>query len=485
MTDRRRSLTQAILAAFVPLSFLLALFAWGLASPIGASPDDDYHMSSIWCAQGPREGLPEVLLSSHICFAFHQAESAQCSEGESTGLVESDRGNFTGTYPPLYYVAMSVFASSDVAASIIAMRWFNALVFVSLATALTWLVRRSNRGPLIWGSAVVLVPLGMFLIPSVNPSSWAITGATVLWLSLVAFYRERSPRRRAALAGLAIISTVLASGARADAAVYSGIAAVIAAVMSFERSRRFLVSSTLPAALALVAFAFFRAAGQAAIVSPVASDGNTSALLQLNLVRLPELWAGALGTWGLGWLDTDLPGLVWFTMISAFAALVFWGLRELDWHKGAGLIVIAVVLVVVPMYILVHDRVLVGEYVQPRYIYPLLVMLVGISLWRMRRDDLVLGRVQHFLLIAAVALANATALHTNLRRYITGNDVLGINLDVGAEWWWSGPIGPMAVWSIGAVTFTASLVGAAVLVRKDLRWPRANWRSSREVNLDI
>ena len=40
---------------FAPVLALIALFAWAFASPIGAGPDDDYHLVSIWCASGGSE----------------------------------------------------------------------------------------------------------------------------------------------------------------------------------------------------------------------------------------------------------------------------------------------------------------------------------------------------------------------------------------------------------------------------------------------
>ena len=41
------------------LSAILTLSGWALSSPIGSSPDDDFHLPSIWCGQGFRDGLCE------------------------------------------------------------------------------------------------------------------------------------------------------------------------------------------------------------------------------------------------------------------------------------------------------------------------------------------------------------------------------------------------------------------------------------------
>src|SRR4051794_13144876 len=74
----------------IPLLALVALGAWALSSPVGASPDEDYHLTSIWCGQGIEAGqceaadapsnrkIPASLLYGPKCFAFHPETSAQC-----------------------------------------------------------------------------------------------------------------------------------------------------------------------------------------------------------------------------------------------------------------------------------------------------------------------------------------------------------------------------------------------------------------------
>jgi hypothetical protein len=52
----------------------------------------------------------------------------------------------------------------------------------------------------------------------------------------------------------------------------------------------------------------------------------------------------------------------------------------------------------------------------------------------------------------------------NIRRYVTGDDRQGLDLNAGAEWWWQGfPVGPVWVWVVGSLAFAGLL---AVL------WPR-------------
>jgi hypothetical protein len=63
-----------------------------------------------------------------------------------------------------------------------------------------------------------------------------------------------------------------------------------------------------------------------------------------------------------------------------------------------------------------------------------------------------------FAIFGALAIANFVSLHVNLRRYLTGADQQGLNLDEGTEWWWTGfPVGPNAIWAIGSLAFAGLL----------------------------
>src|SRR5690348_5934701 len=100
---------------------LLALGSWAMASPVGASPDEDYHLVSIWCSHGERPGLceaptadsalvPARFLQSN-CFAFHPEVSAACTRQVADDvMVRSGRGNFAGVYPPVFYWVDGIFA---------------------------------------------------------------------------------------------------------------------------------------------------------------------------------------------------------------------------------------------------------------------------------------------------------------------------------------------------------------------------------------
>ncbi len=467
----RPTLRSRIVAIVVPLAMLGALLAWAVSSPPGSSPDDDYHMASIWCAGGNVDGrceatdsdeynrLPGDLVKAAKCFSFYPDQSATCPLPDR--MLVTNRGNWVDhSYPPYFYAVMSIFVTDDLSTSIVLMRSFNAVLYVGVLTALFFLLPRQRRPLLVWGALISIVPLGMFLIASVNPSSWAVLSATGLWLAAWGYFSQTGLRKWL-LGGLAALLLLLGAGARADAAVYGVLALIVASVLGFRRDRRFAIDLLLPIGLAVVAVLLFFSGGQSAIVSgdTAVADRPLSlaSLAFVNAKLLPQLWAGVFGLWGLGWLDTTMPGVVWVTTLTLFGALSFWGLKTGGMRKWIALAGMAASLVAVPMYILIHDAVIVGSYVQPRYIYPLIIIFGGVALVGLTRGNLGLSGVQSVVVAAGLATANSIALHVNMRRYTTGLDIQNFNLNSPIEWWWNVPVTPMVVWAAGSAAFALVL----------------------------
>ncbi len=475
---RRPSLASTVGVAAL---LLIALASWALSSPVGSTPDDDYHLTSIWCGLGERPGVctagadagervvPRDVAVKAVCYAHKPADSAEC-QGKDFGEDPTDvtttvrNNSFDQLYPPVFYFVMSTLVGTNVEISVVAMRILNAVLFVGLATALFLLLPARRRSTLVVSLAITLTPLGMFLIPSTNPSSWAIISAAVLWLALLGYF-ESEGRRKVALGGLALLATVLGAGARADAAVYAGLAVTVVIILTFRAKRAYLLSTLLPVGLVAIAVAFYAVAGQArASITGLAPHGDNSinliSLAVVNLLNVPDLWVGVFGHWGLGWLDTALPAVVWVGGFGAFCAALAFGFANVNRRKVIAAALVVAVLWLLPTVLLVQTRATVGGYVQPRYIYPLIIILAGLALLATRYDATTLPRFPVLLGVAILAGVHAVSLHTNIRRYVTGNDVGGINLN-NSEWWWNLPVSPMAVWVIGSLAFGGALVLAA------------------------
>lgn len=481
--------------AFAPVLALLTLTAWVFASPIGAGPDDDFHLVSSWCAgptaaetclptETPRERLVPAALDDIECFAYDPTVSAAC-QGDDwswsiTELTQSDRGNFVGAYPPVYYAVMGMLTGADIQLSALAMRLVTVLLFLSITVALWMLLPLRLRAPLVWGWLITTVPLGMFLLGSNNPSAWAMIGVGSSWLALLGWFETSwadDRRRKLALGALFVLSVLMAAGARGDAALYVGFGIALVLVLVAVRQRRFVIDAILPIVMGLVALAFFLSArqsqsglggftggsnrsgvGDGVVGIPLDPDAPERALtgfglFAYNLLNVPFLWAGTLGEWALGWLDTSMPAIVSAATVAVFVAVGFAGIGRMWGRKALALSALVIVLIALPVYVLQAGGDVIGEQVQPRYILPIIVVLGGLLVLTRTTGEITFTTPQRFTMVAALAGAHFVALHLNMRRYITGIDGASVNLDAGAEWWWAGPVEPNAVWLLGSLAY--------------------------------
>ncbi len=455
------------------IAIFVSLAAWALASPVGSSPDEDFHLISSWCGQGLRSGVcepgtdaatrsvPKVLEESP-CFAFKPQVSAAC---QSTGYASSDksfavtaRGNFTGTYPPVFYFVESLFVGNDITRSVIAMRIANAALFVILIGTVYATSTPGLRRPLILGASVTMVPLGMFLVPSINPSGWAVLSAITLAVSVLGYLTAQDRPRRIVLAILSAVSLLIGAGARGDAAAYSLIAIGASLILCMRWQGAFVRRAIYPVVLAIVAALVFLTTGQSGAVDHPAAVHLYPQNFVKDLFDVPDLWVGALGKWGLGWLDTYMPPYVWVMAAGLFGAVLFATLSGTGRRHALAVGLVGLATWIVPTYVQYLAAAPVGTGVQPRYILPLMVILAVIALARLDGPAFRLSAGQRWVIVIALATANAEALYMNLRRYVTGTGGSSINLDVGGQWWWSIPVPPLGVWAIGAASFCLGLI---------------------------
>jgi hypothetical protein len=479
----RSTLRTRWTSILVPVAAFVALLAWVFASPIGAGPDDDFHLVSTWCA-GPTaaetcEEAPSAdgtrvvpqALARIACFAGHAEVSAACQENafdwDLDVVVETRRGNFSNAYPPVYYAVNGIFSGADVQTSAILMRIFTVVLFLAIVVVLHRLLPHHLRPALVWGWLISTVPLGLFLIGSNNPSAWAMIGVGSSWLALLG-YLETEGRRRVGLGIVFALSVILAAGSRGDAALYAGLGIALVLGYAFRARRDFFLAAILPIAMGLVALAFFLSSRQAGsgisgfsgssasgeIEPENLAEGLTGfAQLAYNLLNAPFIWVGNFGEWGLGWLDTSMPAVVPLAVTAAFVASAFLGLRRVTPRKAVLVVGVFLVLWLLPVYVLQQGGGVVGEQVQPRYLLPLVVMLAGMLLLAVPRRTLGMTAPQRYVIATALTGAHLVALHMNIRRYVTGVDDAGFNLDTGAEWWWTLPLSPMAVWLVGSIAY--------------------------------
>ncbi|WP_165350362.1 DUF2142 domain-containing protein [Xylanimonas protaetiae] len=484
-SPRRPSSKTLVWALLLVVGALLVVIAWATASPPGSSPDEDFHLASIWCptpldgscdtriAEGelqPGESrtqvlVPQVVLASAICTAFHPENSGACVDDLTNNLYWTGRVD-NGLYPGGFYDVMHWFVGPDVQASVTTMRIANGVLAIALFTATALLLPRPSRRLVTYGYLAVSVPMATYLIASINPSGWAFTGVAVAWAGMHGFVTQPHRRRRYALAGLALVGALIGALARADAGAYLGVAAAGIVALHFRSVKEKLWIVALPAAVTFIGLIGFLSASQTDALGGMAGttgpgDGD---LLFSNVLALPQLLIGAQAE-ALNWVDTPVPAIVWVPGVLLAGALALFGMRSVELPKGLALFGLVSVYVVLPVLLLQRSGMWVGVEVQARYIAPLVPVIMATALWNpSSRGTFRLTVPQTILAYLTLVVGNSVMLHVQIRRFVTGLDVHGLNLSRYVEWWAS-PISPMFTWLLGSLGF-AMLAAALFLVRR-------------------
>jgi len=469
------------------VSLVLVGIAWGLSSPVGSSPDDDFHLPSIWCAPtapddlcrdlGPssRDGFRRVEVSASLgpdvaCYRYQMFESAGCQRLGTSDVIETTAND--DLYPGGYYFLMGSFAREGVAQSVVLMRLINFVVCVALLVASALLaparIRRSAAVALIATS----VPMTLFLFSSTNPSGVVIASSSAIWMMLHALLEPAERRARVLQVAVLVVAATLALTSRSDAGMFFVIAA-IAVAFSQPRARLKEIASHRVVIILLAASAVFMAialisrfpdAGIGIGMQRADYERSLGEVFFYNVVNLPLMWTGGLGGQGLGWLDTPIPLVVSFVAVPLVVFLIVLGYREASTGGRRSVAWLLGMLVVIPFYVMASDRSLVGEIFQARYLLPLLPIAVMCALesTRFARGEVSL-RSAAFVGVVALSIAQAAALHANMRRYVTGVEIRVLDLDANREWWW--PWGPSA-----NVVLMMGVVGFTVVAWRIARW---------------
>lgn len=467
-----RSRVRWILAFLgAPVLALCVLICWSLASPVGSSPDDDFHLPAIWCGLGERPGLCEAVddstdrlvptaLVNAPCFAFHPEVDASCWQPDQTGLTKVARANADGLYPPLFYAAMAPFASTNVEGSVVAMRIINSAFAVGLLSAVFFTLPRRIRPALLVSVVATCVPLGLFLFASTNPSSWALLSAAVVWVCVYGS-TQTSGRRRTTLLALAVFGGLVGAGARADAAIFAVFGAAVGLFVGWRTHRRQWAPAIGVVAIAVISAVFYLNAGQSgAAVDGLSSDAPKLSLSEhvSNFLETPSLWTGALGQANLGWLDTRMPAVVWVLSTAVFAGALFVGLRHVSRRRAIAVAAALAATWIVPFVLFAQSNARVGTMVQPRYILPLMIIAVGVASLR-RNAERAWSPMRYGLAALSLLVAATVALHQNIQRYTIGSSARkGFDPGANAQWWWTSAPAPIVVWLVGSIAFAGLLI---------------------------
>jgi hypothetical protein len=482
-TRRRPRLGAKIRRAGLALACVAALaclgLSWSLASPIGASPDDDFHLASIWCLAGDRdlcrrtgetveEGVERVLVPPELgpgitCYALQPTVSAGCqAEYLREDGLRAGRAN-DGLYPEGWYRLMSPFASANVEFSVVLMRMVSWLLALSLLVGALALASSTLRWQFGLALITTLVPLGVFLFASTNPSGIAIAGVASYWCAATMFMNASRLRDRRGLGvtALLLMSAALVLAARTDGGLFLAVTSLVVLISAGGHRLRAARRPALLAGVSIVGLLAVAAGTQSqrwAEGLGVEPENSLAASVFESLLELPNR---VFGVGPLGWLDTPMPALVSVLMLLSIGGTLLIGIGVATRAKWLAVGIAAGAIVVLTTVVLVS-----GQNVQPRYVLPLVPVLVATSL--SGSFGVALSRGQTFVLVGMVVVAHSAALHRTIRRFVSGIDVGGPDLGESVEWWWSAGPGPMVTWVVGSIAFTFVATLLALLVIRDV-----------------
>lgn len=464
-----RALILRIAAAF---SLLLVLLGWSVASPLASSPDDDYHLASIWCSEfsyeypctavpvengGVSVVVPAVVIESHVCYAFQPLATANCVDLVEDTMRLTDRINqVQGLYPGGFYTAMSLFASNDYTASVFTMRMVNALIVAVLLGAFLIIGRPYLQRSALLVLPVMFVPVALFLFASTNPSSWTIAGSLFFFLfGMNAVSRGASHRIRYVSLALAIISAVLAMSSRVDASAFIFLIAIVVVVLARRTALVEFKSSSIGLVLTgVVALGYFfvQGLGPAGSSTTIGESKYVGGLFFTNILEIPGFLGGAVGAAPLGWLDTRMPGLVATVGLLMVGGLVFWGLAVMDRRKAIATAFLALAAFGVPVVLAQQQRIEVLDFVQARYLLPLLLVLVIVIVTTY--PPIVRERfpvVPHAVMATMVGLSGMAALWATYHRFAFSEEIPFFARELEPKW----------TGLLGAGSFVSLLIGIA------------------------
>lgn len=491
-------------------ALVLALLTWALASPSASAPDDDFHIANIYCLhdastcrsddwawpwgfpwwtpdpsdrsgpeyEGARSAYPDLwqyqqpralpcyVTNGSAWYSPDAAVPADCLNEEDPAADRPSSLDDLGYYPNIYYRLASLFTGDTIRESVVHWRVLNILVAVAVLSGSMLLSAPKYRRPLALAALTASMPLGLFLVSSVNPSAWLLIGTAAFLGPALTLLRERSSSGVLAMrVAFGLLCLVMMMGGRSEGVGHAAVLLVVALVLGLKAPRYvYTTLSTLALLAVLTAFAVISVsgAGKSKSFADLFRDGlgigsGTSSLWDALLVN-PDFFFGAAAS-RLGWLDIALPGSATVLISAAFWGAAFLGIAVMFWRKGLAIVLVATVLLVVPAALTAG-----GSAAPPtRYFLPLVYMLAfaflvpdwGSYLPRWRN-------AQWIALGAALSIANSIALLYTTVRYVSGISAGTTNPLVFArspvpEWWWGAWLSPFANWLLGSAAFAVAV----------------------------
>jgi hypothetical protein len=364
-----------------------------------------------------------------------------------------------GQYPSGFYKANGLLVSGDISWSILKMRFFQVglaiFVFsIALCTA------RKNAGQILLSLLIGFVPIGMWVIPSTQPASWAIIGLVSLIIYLIGFTQSRTKVNFFVFVVGSSFSFFLAMQSRRDSILNLLIVLVLVGISQYkiifgqpiQRFMRVFVLSLFFSVIALVHFRF-RSLGSLFQWSGFTETNIFEGVFNIAPSVVMGLFGGSMQ---LGSPDFAPPLIVPLLMTIGLGTYLASVWPATPRETKASAVIGGIFLYVLPLrFFLDNVGSPVSRYVYVTYLTTLILIAVSTRVGIVESSNH--RATSNRVILFSVALAHAFVLHQTLRRYVFGTNASRFDLNFGSEWWWTRGPSPMSVWLIGSISFTIAM----------------------------
>ncbi len=312
-------------------SFFFLLCTW-LFIPFGATGDMDFHLATIWCAHGEKEGLCSKIdraeNTAEVPFMFQMCDSRnidfwpKCEFEEAHAETQRLR-----IAPPVqtsvYYRVVHFFVDSEVQSSVLKIRVFNSLISSIVLFLLLSISTSRIRFASTAGFTYSIIPFGLQHFSGVTTRGWAILAVMTSWAFLASFLQtpKSEGRLRAFQLSAFLFTIALALFSRFDAFAMVVITSLIVLIMRYIRIAMFSwrkllvgVSCALPLFFAISAVPHVKA--HANFIIP--NQFKFEQYILFQLVHIPEYladwWNYGIGQGGSGPGVVGLIGVILFVL---------------------------------------------------------------------------------------------------------------------------------------------------------------------------
>jgi hypothetical protein len=318
---------------------------------------------------------------------------------------------------------------------------------------------------------VGMVPVGLFIIPSTSPSSWAIAGVASAGICVMNFFISSKKSHQVTAVFGFIMALLFTRNVRTDINIMMAICATLGLVSGFviresDRSLKF-------DRVKLVRLAFLAAPGLLYIHFKVFSlyPWQIMSNLRGSFYSLsndsPQAFLGFLGgSIQLGSADFAPTPVVLILMSVGFVTFIVITARfvplKVKISSGFGLSL----LFFLPYWFSLGAIGLASRYIMAIYLVSLVTFSASAVTSR-RLANFEFSKSSLVTIFLTISLGQSLSLHQSIRRYITGTNISGWNLNKGAQWWWTYGPSPLSIWIIGSVAFSTALFIVLLMTNYD------------------